>query len=75
MAGKLFGSVFIGFVANQFGRKTILAGGLFIVMLGSVLTASAEDKREFLGSRIVVGLGLGAAYANMGDKLILKKYW
>jgi AAHS family 4-hydroxybenzoate transporter-like MFS transporter len=60
LVGFLFGAIGHGMVADRFGRRGTLLGGLWIVNVFTLLTALlAHDFLSFCALRFVTGLGLG----------------
>lgn len=61
LVGFLIGAAGHGPIADRFGRRVTLMGGLWIVNVFTVLTAVlAHDFWSFCGLRLLTGLGLGA---------------
>lgn len=60
LIGFLFGAMGHGMVADRFGRRSTMLGGLWIVNMLTLLTALlATDFLSFCLLRFVTGLGLG----------------
>jgi AAHS family 4-hydroxybenzoate transporter-like MFS transporter len=60
LIGFLFGAMGHGMVADRYGRRNTLLGGLWIVNILTLLTALfATSFASFCGLRFLTGLGLG----------------
>ena len=60
LIGFLCGAAFHGIVADKFGRRGTLIGGLWITTIFSLLTAILADSfASFCVLRVFTGLGLG----------------
>ncbi|AUH53539.1 MFS transporter [Chromobacterium sp. ATCC 53434] len=60
LIGFLFGAALHGGVADRFGRRVTLLGGLWIITVFSLLTALLADSfTVFCALRVATGLGLG----------------
>ncbi|WP_433694873.1 MFS transporter [Paraburkholderia phenoliruptrix] len=60
LVGFLFGAAIHGAIADRFGRRITLIGGLWITTIFSLLTALAADSfASFCALRVLTGLGLG----------------
>jgi AAHS family 4-hydroxybenzoate transporter-like MFS transporter len=60
LIGFLFGAMGHGMVADRYGRRNTLLGGLWIINVMTLLTAIyATDFASFCGLRFLTGLGLG----------------
>ncbi|MGN6230428.1 MAG: MFS transporter [Trinickia sp.] len=60
LVGFLFGAAVHGAIADRFGRRITLLGGLWITTIFSVLTAlGGHSFAAFCSLRILTGLGLG----------------
>jgi EmrB/QacA subfamily drug resistance transporter len=55
--------VFLGKMADRFGRKRIFAGGLMVFALGSLLCGSAVTANQLIVFRVVQALGASAMQA------------
>jgi DHA1 family bicyclomycin/chloramphenicol resistance-like MFS transporter len=60
MAGFAISHIFMGFLADRYGRRPVLIGGLAVYAIASVFTALAGDFTWMLVARFVQGLGSGA---------------
>jgi EmrB/QacA subfamily drug resistance transporter len=62
---------FYGRLSDLFGRRPMFLGGIALFILGSVLSAVAQEMWQLIGARAVQGLGAGAlvpvASAVIGD--------
>jgi AAHS family 4-hydroxybenzoate transporter-like MFS transporter len=60
LVGFMIGSLLVGLVADRIGRKRTLLGGLLIAFLFDVVIAAhARSFTEFVGLRLLAGVGLG----------------
>lgn len=59
--GLLPGAVFGGWLADRFGRKSVLVAAVVLFGLFSLLTAHSATYEQLLAARLVTGLGMGAA--------------
>ena len=57
MLGLGLGTLVAGPLANAFGRKIILASGIFIFIFGSVLAYAAQSLEILLAARLFQGIG------------------
>ncbi|RMZ88198.1 hypothetical protein DV736_g4588, partial [Chaetothyriales sp. CBS 134916] len=57
--GAFFGSIFTAIVGEQLGRKRSIAIGVFIMILGAILQATAYTRAHIIIARVVAGVGLG----------------
>ena len=69
MIGYFFTSPFFGYLGDRFSRKWLIASGIFVWSLGTVLTGFATGLAMLLSFRVLVGLG-EASYATMSPGLI-----
>lgn len=61
LAGLAIGGVFIGPIADRFGRKYLLCFTVFLFGLASLISAWSSSLNELVFWRFVTGLGLGSA--------------
>lgn len=61
LIGLLPGAVFGGWLADRFGRKSVLIGAVILFGLFSLLTAHSATYEQLLAARLITGLGMGAA--------------
>jgi AAHS family 4-hydroxybenzoate transporter-like MFS transporter len=59
--GSMIGALVAGLAADRVGRKPTLIVAVALMGLGTLATAFSATMPEFLGSRLIAGLGLGAA--------------
>ena len=59
-AGMAIGQLVCGILADRFGRRNVLVGGLALYGVGAVASALAPDLAFLLGARFVWGLGASA---------------
>ena len=57
--GAFFGSIATSFIGEKLGRRKSIAIGVVIMMLGSLLSATAFTRAHLLVARVVAGFGLG----------------
>lgn len=57
--GALFGALFIFFLADTFGRRTINMAGVSIIAVGGAIQTSSYGIPQFLIGRLISGFGLG----------------
>lgn len=58
--GLTVGQLFFGPIADRLGRKPALAMGIFVFMVGSLVSAFASDFSTVLAGRLVQGFGVAA---------------
>ncbi|HEV2391089.1 MAG TPA: MFS transporter [Verrucomicrobiae bacterium] len=73
MIGYFLTSPFFGYLGDRMTRKWLIAAGIFVWSLGTVLTGLAGGFVGLLGFRIMVGLG-EASYATISPSLISDAY-
>src|SRR3982751_4026305 len=69
MIGYFVTSPFFGYLGDRFSRKWLIAFGIFVWSLGTILTGYATSFAVLLGYRVLVGLG-EASYATISPSLI-----
>ena len=69
MIGYFVTSPFFGYLGDRFPRKWLIAVGIFVWSLGTVLTGFARSFEELLAYRVLVGVG-EASYATISPSLI-----
>jgi MFS family permease len=69
MIGYFVTSPFFGYLGDRFSRKWLIAIGIFVWSLGTVLTGFATGFGMLLSYRVLVGLG-EASYATISPSLI-----
>lgn len=57
--GAFFGSIVSAIFGEQLGRRKSIALSICIMMLGSLLQATAYSRAHLIVARIVAGFGLG----------------
>lgn len=60
--GGLVGRLVGGWMADCYGRRTALSLNLLVYTLGGLLSAVAWNYEVLLGSRLIVGIGLGGEF-------------
>ena len=73
MVGYFLTSPFFGYLGDRFSRKWLIAFGIFVWSLGTVLTGLASGFGMLLCYRVMVGLG-EASYATISPSLISDAY-
>ncbi len=63
LAGYVIGALILSPLADRFGRRDMLLITLIITGLGSLYTAFVGDYTNFIISRIITGIGVGADLA------------
>jgi len=69
MIGYFVSSPFFGYYGDRSSRKWLIAIGIFVWSLGTVLTGFAGNFHQFLACRALVGVG-EASYATISPSLI-----
>lgn len=57
------GGILSGWLADRFGKRSVLAGTVLVYSLGSLVSGLAPDLPIFLIGRTIVGLGVGGEWA------------
>ena len=65
LLGLAGGNLFLGPIADRFGRKTVILGSVAVFGGFALATAFASGLTELLVFRFITGLGLGAALPNV----------
>lgn len=73
MLGYFVTAPFFGFLGDRVSRKWLIALGIFVWSLGTVLTGYATGFGMMLGFRVLVGFG-EASYATISPSLISDSY-
>lgn len=69
LAATALGGVLFGYLADRFGRKTILSWTILVYSLGAFLCGLASGFFSLLVFRIITGLGVGGEWAT-GQTLV-----
>jgi acyl-[acyl-carrier-protein]-phospholipid O-acyltransferase/long-chain-fatty-acid--[acyl-carrier-protein] ligase len=69
MIGYFLTAPFFGYLGDRFSRKWLIAFGIFVWSLGTVLTGFAATFGALLAYRVMVGVG-EASYATISPSLI-----
>ncbi len=69
MIGYFLTSPFFGFLGDRYPRKWLIAFGIFVWSLGTILTGFASTFGVLIAYRVLVGLG-EASYATISPSLI-----
>lgn len=73
MVGYFLTSPFFGYLGDRMARKWLIAFGIFVWSLGTVLSGFATGFISLLGFRMLVGLG-EASYATISPSLLSDSY-
>lgn len=73
MIGYFLTAPLFGYLGDRMSRKWLIAAGIFVWSLGTVLTGFAGSYGHLLACRILVGLG-EASYATISPSLIADSY-
>ena len=63
LAGMALGSVFLGSVADNYGRRPTMLGGLVILTVGMFCAAIAPNVYVLAAARLFTGIGIGCILA------------
>ena len=73
MLGYFLTSPIFGYLGDRLPRKWLIAVGIFVWSLGTVLTGFAHSFGQMMAFRVLVGLG-EASYATISPSLISDQY-
>ena len=73
MIGYFVTSPVFGWLGDRWSRKWLIAAGIFVWSLGTILTGFAATFAMMIGFRVLVGLG-EASYATISPSLISDNY-
>lgn len=73
MLGYFLTSPFFGYLGDRVARKWLIAAGIFVWSLGTMMSGFATGFVSLLGYRVMVGLG-EASYATISPSLISDSY-
>src|SRR5579872_2027520 len=73
MIGYFLTSPIFGWLGDRWSRKWLIAAGIFVWSLGTILTGFAATFAMMLAFRVLVGLG-EASYATISPSLISDSY-
>ena len=65
IVGLMVGAAVGGRAGDRIGRKRVLLFAFLMLAVFSLATAQAGDLTQFMGVRLLCGLGLGAAFPNL----------
>jgi MFS family permease len=74
MLGYFVTSPFFGYLGDRFPRKWLIAFGIFVWSLGTVLSGYANSYWTLIWFRVLVGLG-EASYATISPSLIADRFF
>lgn len=63
LIGMAIGSIFLGNLADRFGRRPVMLGCLTVMAAGMYLSSMAANTEELLLYRLATGLGIGGLLA------------
>ena len=69
LAATAVGGIIFGYLADRFGRKSVLSWTILVYSLGTFLCGTAGSFAALLAFRIVTGLGVGGEWAT-GQTLV-----
>ena len=69
LAATALGGIVFGWLADRFGRKTVLSWTILVYSLGALLSGFAQDAAWLAVCRIITGLGVGGEWAT-GQTLV-----
>lgn len=64
LIGMAFGSIFLGRVADKYGRRPMLLGCLMVMSSGMLLATTATDSIQLSIWRVYTGIGIGGMLAS-----------
>ncbi len=71
LVGAMIGAALSGFLTDKLGRRVTIIVTAVVFVVGSASSALAPFLRWLIGSRVIVGLGLGVA-SYIGPSIFLK---
>ena len=72
-AATAVGGIACGFLADRFGRRTIVSWTILLYSLGALLSGLAPGRGALLLARVVTGLGVGGEWA-AGHALVAETF-
>src|SRR5512136_290933 len=63
LAATALGGILFGYLADRFGRKTVLSWTILVYSIGTFLCGFAQSAAWLLVFRVVTGLGVGGEWA------------
>src|SRR4051794_15476736 len=57
------GGIVCGFLADRYGRRTMMAWTILLYAAGALLSGLADDKTMMLFARVIAGMGVGGEWA------------
>jgi MFS family permease len=69
LAATALGGIVFGYLADRFGRKTVLSWTILVYSIGTFLCGFAQSAAWLLVFRVVTGLGVGGEWAT-GQTLV-----
>jgi len=65
LAGMVLGALFIGPMADRFGRRAVILTCLCVISAGMLASAVAQNLAQLVPLRVVTGLGVGGMLASL----------
>jgi len=65
LAGMVFGALFIGPLADRFGRRAVILVCLCVISIGMLTSAVAQNLTQLVLLRVLTGLGIGGMLASL----------
>ncbi len=65
LAGMAIGAVFLGSLADRFGRRALIITCLTIITTGMLLSSFTDSLYELIAMRVFTGTGIGGALASV----------
>lgn len=59
--GQIFGGLMSGPISDRFGRRWGMFVGCFILVVGSAIITSSQNKGQFIAGRFILGWGIAIA--------------
>jgi MFS family permease len=73
LAATALGGILFGYLADRFGRKTVLTWTILVYSLGTFLCGCAGGFASLLAFRLITGLGVGGEWAT-GQTLVAETF-
>ncbi|MGI9344104.1 MAG: MFS transporter [Gammaproteobacteria bacterium] len=65
LAGMVLGALIIGPLADRFGRRNLILICLFVISIGMLSSALAQNLAQLVPLRVLTGLGVGGMLASL----------
>jgi MFS family permease len=69
LAATALGGIVFGWLADRYGRKTVLSWTILVYSVGAFLSGFAQDAAWLAACRVITGLGVGGEWAT-GQTLV-----